>query len=67
VKNPFVYGKTVSGEHFCNRDKEVKELVAEVITCQNIIILSPRRYGKASLNYARSQEGKIHGDSHFLY
>ncbi len=49
MKNPFVYGKTVSGEHFCNRDKEVKELVAEIITCQNIIIFSPRRYGKTSL------------------
>ena len=49
MKNPFVYGKTVSGEHFCNRDKEVKELVAEIINCQNIIIFSPRRYGKTSL------------------
>ena len=49
MKNPFVYGKTVSGEQFCNRDKEVKELVAETINCQNIIMFSPRRYGKTSL------------------
>ena len=49
MKNPFVYGKTVSGEHFCNRNKEVKELVSEIINCQNIIIFSPRRYGKTSL------------------
>ena len=49
MKNPFVYGKIVSGEYFCNRDKEVKELAAEIITCQNIIIFSPRRYGKTSL------------------
>ena len=49
MKNPFVYGKTVSGEQFCNRDKEVKELVAEITNCQNIIIFSPRRYGKTSL------------------
>ena len=49
MRNPFVYGKTVSGEHFCNRDKEVKELVAEITNGQNIIIFSPRRYGKTSL------------------
>ena len=49
MRNPFVYGKTVSGEQFCNRDKEVKELVAEITNCQNIIIFSPRRYGKTSL------------------
>ena len=49
MRNPFVYGKTVSGEQFWNRDKEVKELVAEITNCQNIIIFSPRRYGKTSL------------------
>jgi AAA+ ATPase superfamily predicted ATPase len=49
VKNPFVYGETVSGEHFCNRIREIKELVADIINCQNVIIFSPRRYGKTSL------------------
>jgi len=37
VKNPFVYGETVSGVHFCNRNKEIKELVADIINCQNVI------------------------------
>ena len=49
MKNPFVYGETVSGEHFCNRTKEIKELVADIKNCQNVIIFSPRRYGKTSL------------------
>ena len=49
MKNPFVYGETVSGENFCNRTVEIKELVADIINCQNVIIFSPRRYGKTSL------------------
>jgi len=49
MKNPFVYGETVSGEHFCNRTREIKELVADIKNCQNVIIFSPRRFGKTSL------------------
>ena len=30
MKNPFVYGETVSGEHFCGRVLEIDELVADV-------------------------------------
>ncbi|MGD2090912.1 MAG: ATP-binding protein [Candidatus Aminicenantes bacterium] len=47
--NPFVYGEKVSGENFCNREQEIKELTSEIISGQNIMIYSPRRYGKTSL------------------
>jgi hypothetical protein len=30
VKNPFVYGETVSGEHFCKWVLEIDELVTDV-------------------------------------
>jgi len=30
VKNPFVYGETVSDEHFCNRMLEIDELVDDI-------------------------------------
>ena len=49
MKNPFVYGKEVSGEHFCNRSNEIAELLTDIKNSQNIIIFSPRRYGKTSL------------------
>jgi len=49
VKNPFVYGETVSGEHFCNRLAEMSELLEDIRNGQNVIIYSPRRYGKTSL------------------
>ena len=46
--NPFVYGERVKGENFCNRKEEIKELVSEITSGQNIMIYSPRRYGKTS-------------------
>lgn len=49
VKNPFVYGETVSGEHFCNRLVEMSELLEDIKNGQNVIIYSPRRYGKTSM------------------
>jgi AAA+ ATPase superfamily predicted ATPase len=49
MKNPFVYGETVSGDNFCNRIQEISELVNDIINGTNVIIFSPRRYGKTSL------------------
>jgi AAA+ ATPase superfamily predicted ATPase len=61
MKNPFVYGETVSGENFCNRTQEIKELVADIKNCQNVIIFSPRRYGKTSLIKQVLQKVKAKG------
>jgi AAA+ ATPase superfamily predicted ATPase len=47
--NPFIYGEEVEGENFCNRLKEIKALASEIESFQNILIYSPRRYGKTSL------------------
>jgi len=49
VENPFVYGKVARGEAFANREAEIGELVADIASSQNVIIFSPRRYGKTSL------------------
>jgi hypothetical protein len=49
MKNPFVYGETVSGTNFCNREREIGELVGDIKNGMNVIIFSPRRYGKTSL------------------
>jgi AAA+ ATPase superfamily predicted ATPase len=47
--NPFVYGEQVGGENFCNREHEISELTSEINSGQNIMIYSPRRFGKTSL------------------
>ncbi|MFH1562468.1 MAG: ATP-binding protein [Nitrospirota bacterium] len=49
MKNPFVYGEEVSGDAFCDRKEEIAELLKDIESGENIIIFSPRRYGKTSL------------------
>lgn len=49
MKNPFKYGKVVTGGDFADRENEVKQLVNDLVSGQNIILYSPRRYGKTSL------------------
>lgn len=47
--NPFKYAEVVTGEDFVNREDELKELISDLLSGQNVILYSPRRYGKTSL------------------
>lgn len=47
--NPFVFGSVVTGENFTDREDELKELTSDLTSRTNVIIFSPRRYGKTSL------------------
>jgi hypothetical protein len=49
MKNPFVYGKVARGESFADRERELAELSSDILSGQNVIVFSPRRYGKTSL------------------
>lgn len=49
MKNPFIFGDVVKGEYFTDREDEVKELTSDLSSGQNILLFSPRRYGKTSL------------------
>jgi AAA+ ATPase superfamily predicted ATPase len=49
MKNPFVYGKEVTRENFCNRIREIEELTRDIENSQNVLIFSQRRFGKTSL------------------
>lgn len=49
MKNPFVYGATVTGDDFANREKEIKELVQDLKDGERVFLISPRKYGKTSL------------------
>jgi hypothetical protein len=49
MKNPFVYGKRVSGKSFFDRTK-VKADIRNVLNGgSNVLLYGPRRYGKSSL------------------
>ncbi len=45
----FVFGKTVSGDAFTDREEETKKLVSNFKYGINTFIVSPRRWGKTSL------------------
>lgn len=47
--NPFTYSAEAADEAFCNRQSEIKELTRDIRNGVNVIIFSPRRYGKTSL------------------
>ncbi len=46
---PFIFGKVVSGDDFLNREEETASLTQALVSGQNIICYSPRRYGKTSM------------------
>lgn len=47
--NPFKYGGVVSEPYFIDRVEETIQLTGSLAASQNIILYSPRRYGKTSL------------------
>jgi hypothetical protein len=49
VKNPFSHSGIVTGEAFCNRKQELKDLIYHVNHSQNVLLYSHRRMGKTSL------------------
>jgi hypothetical protein len=49
VREPYHYGSPAGVEHFCDREAVLDSLVARMLTRNNVILLSPRRYGKTSI------------------
>ena len=47
--SPFVYGMSVEGENFTDRELETKRLLLNFENGINSILISPRRMGKTSL------------------
>lgn len=48
-ENPFVFGKSVEGSYFTDREEETKRLEANLTHDINTVLISPRRWGKTSL------------------
>jgi uncharacterized protein len=49
VNNPFKYGELSAGADFCNRKAELKRIHQAFLDGQNLVLISPRRWGKSSL------------------
>ena len=48
-KNPFKFGSIVEEPYFTNRVEEIKRITSILSSDNNLIVISPRRYGKTSL------------------
>lgn len=57
LRNPFEYGGVVSGDAFCNRQKELADLLRAMENAEKLFVFSERRYGKTSL--VRAALGKL--------
>ncbi len=49
MKNPFEYGGVVGGDAFCNRQREIADLVRAMENREKLFVISERRFGKTSL------------------
>ncbi len=49
MSNPFEYSDPVTGESFADRRSELQTLTTRMLAGQNVVLISPRRYGKTSL------------------
>ena len=49
VRNPFVVGKYLSDECFCDREEETAFLRKQIQNGRNDALISPRRIGKSGL------------------
>ena len=49
MDNPFTHSRVVTGESFCNRQQELKDLTYYAQNNQTVLIYSHRRTGKTSL------------------
>ncbi|MBR4275337.1 MAG: ATP-binding protein [Prevotella sp.] len=49
ISNPFVIGKYVSKEYFCDREKEAEVLMHHILNGRNVTLMSERRLGKTGL------------------
>jgi uncharacterized protein len=53
--NPFRFGDLALDDAFTDREEELRELEADILNGQNVVIFAPRRYGKSSLVWRAAQ------------
>ena len=61
TRNPFHYGTPAEGEHFAGREAELAALLSRLRTGVNVVVISPRRYGKTSLLLRAEREIERNG------
>lgn len=49
ISNPFIVGKYLSDEYFCDRVEETEFLRKQIMNGRDVALISPRRLGKSGL------------------
>lgn len=65
--NPFVVGRYVSDEYFCDRDKETDFLITQILNGRNVALISPRRMGKTGLIHHVLEKSEIRGSRYTFF
>lgn len=59
--NPFFTTNPIPDEYFCDRDRETNELLSEIESRNNMLLMSPRRMGKTGLINHLYEDPRIKG------
>ena len=54
TRNPFNFGDLALDEGFTDREQELRELEADILNGQNVVVFAPRRFGKSSLVWRKT-------------
>lgn len=49
VENPFIISEKILPEYFCDREKELAEMIKLLVNGNNVVLISQRRIGKTGL------------------
>ena len=67
VENPFILRPYLSKDLFCDREKELAELLSYIENGRNITLISPRRLGKTGLIFRAFDELRTNYDNYDTY
>ena len=67
VKNPFIVGKYLSDNYFCDRTSETAFLQKQIQNGRDVAIISPRRMGKSGLIQHFFNQPDIQEKYHVFY
>lgn len=65
--NPFVLGKDIPDELFCDREAETRTLIKQIINGRNVAIISHRRLGKSGLIHHCLRQEEIASNFYTFY
>lgn len=65
--NPFVLGKNIPNELFCDREMETQNLIKQIANGRNVAIISHRRLGKSGLIHHCFKQDVIEQNYHTFY